>query len=96
MSLHIVMSGILFFYSVEAPSAGTECNNDYLLVFDDTNSQSKPQKYCSTFTGVRLIEMGASKTFQFHSNDEISDIGYRYVPSLLSTHITLLFYLFQQ
>ena len=75
--LKTINSFDIFFYSVEAPSAGTECNNDYLLVFDETNSQSKPQKYCSTFTGVRLIEMGASKTFKFHSNDENSDIGYR-------------------
>ena len=40
-------------------------------------AQTKLQKYCDVFAGIRLIEMGKSgKQFHFHTDDDGNDVGY--------------------
>ena len=54
-------------FRVEPSSQEFACDNDFLMISDDLN-QVSPQKYCDVFTGIRLIEMGLSKRFHFHTN----------------------------
>ena len=57
---------------------GLQCAHDYLEISGIDNEQTKPQRYCDVFTGIRLIEMGRSgKQFHFHSDgDGKNDVGY--------------------
>ena len=64
---------------------GLNCPNDYLEISnidgnDGSSSQTKSQKYCDVFAGIRLIEMGSSgKQFHFHTDNDANDVGYSIV-----------------
>ena len=58
-----------------------ECDNDYLEVGGEIGASGDIQipatRYCGTFTGIRLIDMGKSfKRFVFHTDKENSEVGY--------------------
>lgn len=44
---------------VEPSEVLDECDNDYLEVSDD-EPLTRKMRYCGTFTGIRLLEMGES------------------------------------
>ena len=66
-------------FGIEAPSSATNCNFDYLEIFDgpDANAPSLGQ-FCNSLTGSpgTIISSGGSITLHLHSDQGVTDLGF--------------------
>lgn len=65
-------------FGIEAPSSATNCNYDYIEIFDgaDTNTTSLGQ-FCNSLTGSPglITASGGALTIKLHSDQNTTDIG---------------------
>ena len=62
-------------FRVQQPDVYEECVYDYLEIVDNSN-RSQSQRFCEPFTGIRVVNIESSRTFNFVSDNAISDVGF--------------------